>query len=347
MNIPRIILPLFFQLASTIMAQEVIREIAAPQTEYIKPGEITLIAEQKSVLAEDGGYLADPNVVDSFAAMSYQYTGGRYNNETVKFRLLSPDKIVPGRKYPLVVWLHGAGESDYDNQRQLAHMHSSIEFLRGSNKLDIYILATQCPGDNKAWGHSVSSAGKGDAPLTILQEILDQVLDNFPVDQNRISIAGLCSGGSGAWSLLKAKPNFFSAVTVFATSPPNNLNWHEHCNGTVLWAFNNNQDESVPVEPMRRFVNQINQTSNLAYLTVRDGGHDPHILAMRQDKIVAWLVEQDRTKTTPPPGLPIYAYNNPWKPFFLFALPIMLSIPLALLQIIRRWRLFQETNNTK
>jgi hypothetical protein len=94
---------------------------------------------------------------------------------------------------------------------------------------------------------------------------------------------------------------------------------------------------------MRRFVNQVNQTGNLAYLTARNNGHDTHTLAMRNDKIVAWLVEQDRTKATPPPGLPIYPHNSPWKPFLLFALPILLSIPLAILQIVRRWQAFLKT----
>jgi len=344
MNTHFFIPSLLFLFASAVSAQETVREVVAPQAEHIKSGVITMVSEQESVLAEDGGYLANPTVVDCFSEMSYQYTGGRYNDETIRFRFRSPDKVDPNKKYPLVIWLHGAGESGNDNQRQLAHMQSTIEFLAGSRKLDFYILATQCPADNRTWDHSTSSEGKGDAPVIIVQEILDQIVDTFPIDRNRISVVGMCSGGVGAWSLLKAKPNFFSAVVVFAASPPSGLLWNEHCQGTSLWAFNNNQDESVPVEPMRRFVDQINQSGGLAYVTVRDGGHDTHTKAMRKDKVVAWIMLQDRTRIAPPPGLTVYAYNNFWRPFFLFALPILLSILLLLLLFLWQKRLSKDVS---
>jgi predicted peptidase len=324
-------------LVAVATAQETMQEVSAPQTENIRSSEITLIAEQESVKAADGGYLANPSVVDCFAEMSYQYTGGRYDNETIKFRFHSPDKAIPDKKYPLIIWLHGVGESGEDNQRQLAHMQSTMEFLAGPHKLDCYILATQCPGDNRTWNHSISREGKGDAPLTILLDILDQVLAKYPVDQNRVSIVGICSGGHGTWPLLKAKPNFFSAAAVFAATPDIGLAWHEYCKGTKLWAFNNRQDAGVPIEPMRQFVSMVNQSGERAYLTERNGGHDAHTLAMRQDKVVAWLIEQDRSKMAPPPGLPVYVYNKQWKPFLWFALPILLSIPLAVLQVRRRW----------
>ena len=340
------LLSLLYILSCTVSAQETVVKGAAPQADRLRSSEITLIAEQESVMGEDGGYLANPSVVDCFAEMSYQYTGGRYDDETIKFRLRMPDRIIPGKEYPLVVWLHGVGESGEDNKRQLAHIQSTMEFLAGPNKLDFYILATQCPGDNRTWTTSISNDEKGDAPLTITLEILEQVLNDFPIDTNRISIVGVCSGGAGAWSLLKAKPNFFSAVAVFATSPPTGLSWHEHCHGTALWAFNNRDDGQAPVEPMRRFVNQVNQSGELAYLTERYGGHDTHTLAIRKDKIVAWLITQNRTKTAPPPGFTTYVYSDNWKPFFLFALPILLSIPFAVLQIVRRWCAIQKTRKS-
>ena len=346
MNSPSLTFFLLFLLALVAPAQESVRTIAVPQADTLRSSEITIIAKQESVQAEDGGYLAHPAVSTCFVAMSYQYTGGRYNDETIRFRFRMPDTVQPGKKYPLVVWLHGQGESGECNERQLAHMQSMIELLAGPQKLDFYVLVTQCPGDNRGWGHSVSHEGKGDAPITILQEILEHVLDDFPVDKNRISIVGLCSGATGAWALLRAKPNSFSAVVAFAATPPNTLFWHEHCQGTALWAFNNHHDSSAPVEPMRHFVNHVNQSGNLASLTERDGGHDTHTLAMREDNVIAWAIVQNRAKATPPPGLPIYPYNNPWKPFFLFALPLLLSIPLAIIQVIRRWRAFQKTRKT-
>ncbi len=318
-----------------VHGQQEDKEVILTQSAKVKSSEIFLIAEQESVLAKDGGYLANPKVIDLFAEMSYQYTGGRFVDETIKFRFRSPENIVPGKKYPLVIWLHGQGESGDDNKRQLSHMQSTMEFLAGPNKLDFYILATQCPKDNRAWENSISNRGKGDAPLVILIEILEHLLRNCPINQNRISVVGVCSGGDGVWPLLHMKPDFFSSVAVFSTSPPPDLVWDEHHRRTSLWAFNNQGDKSAPVEPMGEFVKQVNDAGGLASLTVGSSGHDSWSKAMREDKIVAWLVQQDRERSSPPPGVVVYPRNSMIIPFLLFLLPILLSIPFVVLKVAR------------
>ncbi len=140
--------------------------------------DIRAAATAESEKNKDGGYNANVRVVDCFAAMQYKYTGGRYDDEPIKFRMLSPDCIEPGKKYPLIIWLHGVGESGTDNTRQLSHIQSTIEYLAGKNKLEFFMIVTQCPKDNRAWENSISPEGKGDAPLTIADEIFDAVIED-------------------------------------------------------------------------------------------------------------------------------------------------------------------------
>jgi hypothetical protein len=47
------------------------------------------------------------------------------------------------------------------------------------------MIATQCPSDNKQWNTSLSSNGKGDSPITIVEEILDAVIEEYPIDTNK------------------------------------------------------------------------------------------------------------------------------------------------------------------
>lgn len=117
----------------------------------------------------DGGYVADKAVLAFFEEKEYLYTGGRYDNQAIRYRLHRPSNIDPQRTYPLIVWLHGKGESGDENTRQLSHVQTSIEFFDGENELDFFMLATQCPKDNPDWNTSISPEGKGDAPLTILE----------------------------------------------------------------------------------------------------------------------------------------------------------------------------------
>lgn len=285
----------------------------------------------------DGGFLADQAVIDRFAELEYRYTGGRYENEAIRYRFRSPKKIVPGRTYPLVVWLHGKGESGEDNTRQLAHLQGTMEFLDGKNELDFFILATQCPADNREWERSVSPDGKGDAPVTILGEILDEALKKYPVDRNRIGVIGVCSGGSGAWPLLKSRPDLFSGAVVFSTAAPTDFQWDERFRNTAFWAFANRDDRSVSIPEMRYFVDRINRSGGLAHLTLRKtGGHDSWSNAMREDKVVAWLVRRDRQQRSPPPGLAPNVYDDWKKPGLYFVLPLVLIGAVGFVRV-RQW----------
>lgn len=314
--------------------------IIKPQVVQLDELSVAEAAETESEKHADGGYIANTSVVDCFTAMSYQYTGGRYENETIYFRLRMPEKTVPGKKYPLLIWLHGAGESGDDNSRQLSHIQSSIEFLAGQNSMDFYLLATQCPADNTSWTTSVVRDAKGDAPLTVMKEILDIILEEYPIDQNRISIYGQCSGAHGAFEFLKLYPNMVSAIAAFATVPPDNFVWSAKYRNTSFWAFNNEDDTMTPAEPMRRFVAQINATNGLAYHTVRaKGGHDAWTRGLKDDKIVAWLVLQDRTQWAAPPGVIVQPHVNTVHQFFIGGLPAILLVSLISLVFYRSWRI--------
>ncbi|MGL6193705.1 MAG: hypothetical protein ACRC2T_02645, partial [Thermoguttaceae bacterium] len=164
-NFPLILLPIIavyvtVQCPLSVSSSETSRlRILAPQINHLDEALVDDVADQESEKHADGGYVANTSVVDCFTAMSYQYTGGRYVNETINFRLRMPEKTISGKKYPLLIWLHGVGESGDDNTRQLSHIQSTIEFLAGKNSMDFYLLATQCPADNTSWATSISQDG--------------------------------------------------------------------------------------------------------------------------------------------------------------------------------------------
>ena len=58
---------------------------------------------------------------DAYEARSVIYTGGEYKEEVFHYRLLKPAKIEEGKKYPVIFFLHGAGERGDDNAKQLVH----------------------------------------------------------------------------------------------------------------------------------------------------------------------------------------------------------------------------------
>ena len=64
---------------------------------------------------------------------------------TIPYRLLPPADIEDGRRYPLVLFLHGAGERGDDNRSQLTYLPKAMSRAPFREKFPCYLLAPQCP----------------------------------------------------------------------------------------------------------------------------------------------------------------------------------------------------------
>ena len=318
----------FAVLSDTLQAAEN-RLVLLEPAKFVSASEARQAAGAESMPSEDG-FLANPTIVDCFAAMEYRYTGGRYENEPIKFRLRSPLAIEPGKKYPLIVWFHGRGESDNDNRRQLAHLQLAMEFFAGPNQQDFFMLATQCPGDNNQWTRSVSTEGKGDAPVTIACEIMEAVLREFPVDENRISGFGFSSGGTGSWEFGRQSPRRLAALGSCSGNPVREAKPEEYL-GPAIWAFVNSGDAGVSSEDAVVFVEAINTGGGNAFLSLYEAsGHDTWTRAMREEKIIGWLILQSLERPGPPQGVICRPPLTAMQQFSRFWLPVLVMIACAL-----------------
>jgi predicted esterase len=303
---------------------------------FVSTQEAREAGQQESRAGEGGGYLAEPKIIDCFAAMEYQYTGGRYDNAPIRFRLRTPLKMKPGKKYPLIVWFHGRGESGNDNSRQLAHLQQAMEFFAGQNQQDFFMLATQCPGDNNQWTRSLSSEGKGDAPMTIVCEIMEAVLREYPVDENRISSLGLSSGGTGSWEFGRQSPRKLAALCSCSGNPVKESRPEEYL-GPAIWSFVNQGDTSVSSEDAVVFVDGINTGGGNAFLSIYNASsHDSWTHAMREEKILGWLILQSLERPGPPQGVVCRPPLTGRQQFMRFVLPVLLMTACTVSLFLRQ-----------
>ncbi|GHT24630.1 hypothetical protein FACS189419_09610 [Planctomycetales bacterium] len=308
--------------------------ISKAKTAVISQDEILKIeSEESKKHTVIDGYLAHPKAADCFDAWAYQYTGGRYTDKQIRFRLRCPPQIKPGKKYPLVVWFHGSGESDDDNERQLAHVQYTLPLLTGPESMDFFMLATQCPKDNSSWQTSLSKEGKGDAPFTITTEIFEQILEEYPIDRNRISAFGLCSGASAATAFIRKYPGQVSAVVYISATPPDGL----PITDVAISAFNCIGDPTVPIQPMRDYIARINAAGGNAALTeIRANAHDAWSPALSTYRAIAWMVLQDKNSIlSPPPG--VILKPKTWTQVFIYyGLPVCCMVPLLLIRLLKK-----------
>lgn len=148
--------------------------------------------------------------------VKYEFTDSLSNR--MPYRLLSPRDIQPGANYPLIVFLHGSGEAGDDNQSQLEH--GADLFLQSDNmaKYPSYVLFPQC--EEKTWTGKISQRsfmpGAEIPPLSkeesTLMHLIYSIIDEHPIDLDRIYIVGLSMGGIAVYDLACRYPQLFAAA---------------------------------------------------------------------------------------------------------------------------------------
>ncbi len=264
--------------------------------EGLDPASLDSISKAPSQKHWDGGYKVDASILKCFDEMEYTFSCGSDYAEEVRFRLRSPRNVVPGKKYPLIVWFHGFGESVGDNQRHLAHLHRAIKLFAGKEALDFYMLAVQCPKDRQTWDYSnyKDKSGKNNSPMTIAEEIYARLLVERPIDRERIETIGISSGGYGAWLFAGAHSEEVASLTVFSATPSSNLRAQDFVD-MAIWTFNNEGDAAAFPAKTVAFVDEINALGGNARATVKPNGHhDSWSAPFERGDVFRWALSQSR-----------------------------------------------------
>lgn len=203
--------------------------------------------------------------------------------------------------FPLLVFLHGAGERGVDNQRQLTLLPKRLaEGQRADGQgpqQPHIILAVQCPPASR-WVETDWSeypiAAAPTIPSPAMQGLiakLGQVVGAMPVDRSKILLTGLSMGGFGAWHLAARHPDWFAGVVpVCGGGDPNQA---ARLVGVPIWAWHGGADPVVPVDLTRDMVRGILAAGGEAkYTELPDLGHGAWTPAYGEDGALEWLFQQ-------------------------------------------------------
>ena len=178
--------------------------------------------------------------------------------DSLRYRLLRPEKEKAGKKYPLVLFLHGAGERGSDNEKQL--VHGGQMFLNPVNRekympskhLSDTEALTQKPDTSRpvSFVPSDMPAGQEISPIfSSLKELLDIYLSMPQVDKDRVYIIGLSMGGMGTYDMIIRFPELFAAaIPICGTVNPSRL---ADVKGVKFRIFHGDADNVVTVEGSR------------------------------------------------------------------------------------------------
>lgn len=186
------------------------------------------------------------------------------------------------KKYPLVFFLHGAGERGPEDGSKLENVYKYFWFdrARRGEEFPCVLIGPQCP-DDKYWGCYTES----------LNRFLDHVIAAYAVDPERISLTGLSMGGTGTWHWSIANPERFAAIAPVCGT---GICWYgERLVRKPVWAFHGDVDDVVPPEESLQMVKSVNKRGGHAKLTLfHNVGHDAWTNAYAGTELLNWLLEQ-------------------------------------------------------
>ena len=150
---------------------------------------------------------------DDFEARIFSSVDGT----KLPYRLLKPANIEAGKKYPLVIFLHGSGERGDDNAAQLKHGAPACAKSDAREKFPCFVFAPQCPKDKKwvemEWGGPSGTAPEDPGPMEkLVLSAMDALAQEFTIDPDRVYITGLSMGGYGTWDLITRHPGKVAAA---------------------------------------------------------------------------------------------------------------------------------------
>jgi pimeloyl-ACP methyl ester carboxylesterase len=182
------------------------------------------------------------------------------------------------RKYPLILFLHGAGERGIDVD--LVRRHGPHKYLMKHPELEFILIEPQCPpGD---WWNAAD-----------VLDVLESVRANYRVDDVRIYLTGLSMGGFGTWAAIAEAPErFAAAVPICGGGKPRDA---EKLARTPLWVFHGAKDEVVPPERSREMVDAVrNAGGDVKYTEYPEAKHDSWTETYNNPELYRWLLEHQR-----------------------------------------------------
>ena len=220
-----------------------------------------------------------------------------YTNEqgaTMKYALFTPKNYDPQRKYPLILWFHGAGSRGTELSTLLNESDQhSIGYLARPDiqeNFPAFVLAPQLlPG--RGW--VARRASQDGSDLANALAIFDLARRQNSVDNARLYVMGSSMGGFAAWYVLAQRPDVFAAGVPICGGG-DEVNAAKLVN-TPVWAFHGDQDEIVSVEFSRRMVNALKQAGGQPkYTEYPNVGHHSWENAFQEKDLLPWLFAQKR-----------------------------------------------------
>lgn len=220
--------------------------------------------------------------------------------EKLNYRLMLPNgyDAKGTAKYPLVLFLHGAGERGADNKKTLIHATGDFAKAENREKYPAFVLVPQCP-DGKRWVEvdwtldSHTQLPEDSATIKLVLELIASLQKEYRIDQQRQYVTGLSMGGYGAWDLITRHPEMWAAAVPVCGGGDEAV--AAKSVKVPVWAFHGDQDTVVKPHRSRKMIEALKKAGGEPRYTEYPGvGHNSWAPAYSDPKMIEWMFAQKK-----------------------------------------------------
>jgi predicted peptidase len=228
-----------------------------------------------------------------------EIAGQRY-----QYQVFVPSIWQPSQKWPVVLFLHGAGERGEDGILQ-TEVGIGTAIRRSVDRFPAIVVMPQC--QKNVWWTDPSME-------KLVFEALDATMREFGGDPDRVYLTGLSMGGYGSWAYAAKQPNRFAALAVIcggirrparAPEPESPtiegdpyLTVARKIAKTPTWIFHGADDRVVPPDESRKMHQALTSTGgNVRYTEYEGIGHNSWERAFADPELMRWLLSHHRSAT--------------------------------------------------
>ena len=196
---------------------------------------------------------------------------------------LPPNYASSSRKWPLILFLHGAGERGDNLQRVSKHGPPKIV---GSGKMDLpfIVVAPQCP--KGSWWSDREQ-------LNDLSRLVSDLEKNYRIDNRRIYLTGLSMGGYGTWYLAAYDPDRFAAIAPICGG--GSQRDAGRIKDIPTWVFHGARDNVVPIPKSDEMVKALRAAGGKPKYTIYpQAGHDSWTATYENPDLYQWFLKHQR-----------------------------------------------------
>ena len=262
---------------------------------------LTVKSNERAIWAQD------PYVLDKMEAKVYE-DSAISSSVTLPYRLYLPTNYDATKKYPVLVYMHGAGERGTDNIAQVtgANNQQSTHLLLnrvilGEYADDFIVVAPQCP-NNMRWVESDWTPGKYNFKATatsiptqlLISLLYNEIFANYSVNLSQIYGAGLSMGGFGITDLAMREPGLFAAIVNCSGGA--DASQYELLKTTAVRVYHSEVDTVVNNDETVALVNALKASNaDAEYIEANRIGHEAWIVGFEDADLMTWMLSKSKT----------------------------------------------------